>query len=111
MRPEAWPPLVSGQRPTDYLKVGLFVAFQLVLFLGLLISSAVRWASALIIISYVVVSAFKGYDHLELTLHGPQTLHNQVAPTAHSLGAARGVSSNDDAIKSSKEPSAKSKSE
>jgi hypothetical protein len=69
--------------------VGIFVAFQLFLFFGLLFSSVVRWTCALIIISYVVISAFKGYDHLELTLHGPHTLHNQVAPTVESLGTSR----------------------
>lgn len=54
---------------SDILNFSIFFALQLATIAGLVLSNIFRWFVALILISYVVVTAVRGYDQLELLLH------------------------------------------
>jgi hypothetical protein len=60
----------------SYADFGIFFTLQLLNLMGLLFSNIFRWFVALVVISYVVVTAVRSYDQLELLAHQSTILRN-----------------------------------
>ena len=68
--PGLWPQEVPMRSlNSNMVNFGVFFSLQLATIVGLIASKAFCWFVALIVISYVVITAVKGYDQLELMLH------------------------------------------
>lgn len=72
---------------SNMLDFGIFFSLQFATIVGLIMSIFFRWFVALILISYVVVTALRGYDQLELMLHETNILQGN--PTYSDSGASK----------------------
>ncbi len=73
-----WPRPVLNYRKPNYSAIVGMILLQIAVLLGLVLSVAFRWVVVFIFMSYIVMSSIKGFDGMELTLHGVSVLSNNI---------------------------------
>ena len=74
----SWPRPVLNYRKPNYVAIVGMILLQIVILLGLMLSVMFRWVIVFIFMSYIVMSSIKGFDGMELTLHGASVLSSNI---------------------------------